>query len=244
MKKTLPLAVLRAIQPFYERIEKEGLVLDKRVSTLLMVKDADDKSDFFFEIIAPVDTNRGLAFKCRCKPGTDKEIGEKSDLFLVEHMVPSFNHWVKRVKEYDSIKTHLDDPILKKYEEEFYTELESADIDATTASFNIKQQLLLDNALTKVIAVLESKRNETNQGAITEMIEQVEEIQATVTESTKQETLTKMSKLFAKIQKGGLTLIKEIYPIIQKEIVGAVVKAAVGAGAIIAGNAASHLLNS
>lgn len=244
MKKKLPLTVLRAIQPFYKRIEEERLVLDKRVSTLLMVKDADDSSDFFFEIIAPVETNKGLAFKCRCKPGTDKEVGEKSDLTILDHLLPTFNHWVKRVKEYESIKTHLDDLILKKYEEEFYNELESADEDATTASFNIKQQLLLDSALTKVIAVLESKKDETNEDDIAEMIAQAEEIQATVTESTKQEVLTKMSRLFAKIQKGGLKLIKDVYPIIQKEIIGAIVKTAVGAGIGIAGAAATHLLNS
>ena len=227
MKKKFPLVVLKAIEPLYARIEQESLKLDKTAQTLLVVKDADKDSDFFFEIIAHLPTNHGLGFKYRYKPQSINEVAETSGLTPLNNIINLFDNWIKLVNEYSSVKTHYDDPVLKKYADSFYTEFESADEDATTVSFTVKQQLLLSSALDQVIQILETKRTDHNEEAVNELVKQAEEIQDTLTEDTKQETLTKLSKLFAKVQKLGIKFIKDVYPIVQKEIIGAAIKSGI-----------------
>lgn len=239
MKKTVPLAILQIIEPILTQLDQARLTVDRTSDSIFRVTDAEPGSDFFFEVMtASINSTGNNSVRMKYKPANAVDIGVLENNFGAAQIPTLFSHWLTVIKGYQNVKSVYDDPILKQYAEDFYTEFESADEDATTVSFNLKQQLLLDSALSQVIQVLESKKDDTNREAISELIEQAEEIQATVTESTKQETLTKMSKLFAKIQKGSIKWIKDVYPIIEKEVIGAIVKTAVAAAA------ATHLLNS
>jgi hypothetical protein len=231
MKKTVPLAILQIIEPLLTQLDQAKLTVDRTSDSIFRVTDAEPGSDFFFEVTtASINSTGNNSVKMKYKPANAVDIGVLENHFGATQIPTLFSHWLKVIQGYQNVKSVYDDPILKKYAEDFYTEFESADEDATTVSFNLKQQLLLDSALTQVIHVLEAKKVEGDKELIAALIEQAEEIQATVTENTKQETLTKLSKFFAKIQKGGIKLIKDIYPIIQKEIIGAAIK-----------NAAEHL---
>jgi hypothetical protein len=231
MKKEVPLTILKMIEPVLPKLKSNNLFLEKNPNAVLKIVDLDIDSKFFFEISACEPNNSGgQNLQVKFKPQSESNVNEYSGRIEDKHFEHTFKRWLSTVEGYSSVKSLFDDPILKKYADDFYTEFESADEDATTASFNLKQQLLLDSALTQVIHVLEAKKVEGDKELIAALIEQAEEIQSTVTENTKQETLTKLSKFFAKIQKGGIKLIKDIYPIIQKEIIGAAIK-----------NAAEHL---
>jgi hypothetical protein len=91
-------------------------------------------------------------------------------------------------------------------------------------SFDLKQHLFIDQALTQVIHLLGERKDAANKDAVEALIGQAEEIQTTLTSSTKQETFTKLAKLFARIQKLGLKFIKDTHPIFQKKIIGYGVK--------------------
>ena len=243
MKKQQPLAVLKAIEPILLSIDHEAFNLVKDGPELLLVKDADANSDFFFEISKHLQTNHGTAFNIRFSPKNESDVSTDTSLVILANIQGFYTNWVKRVRGYAEVKSKYDDPILKQYAEEFYNELVSADEDATTVAFNFKQQLLLDGALDQVIEVLASKKDEHNEEAIDKLIGEAQEIQNTLSEHTKQETLTKLSKLFAKVQKSSFKWIKDVYPIIQKEIIGAIVKTAVTAGVGLAAAAGAHLLH-
>ena len=164
--------------------------------------------------------------RIKYKPASEVNAGSYENIIEDRHFPNAFRRWFSFIEGYNTVKSVYDDPITTKYADDFYQEFQSADEDAGTVSFTLKQQLLLDSALTQVIHVLEARKDDTNKEAVSELIDQAEEIQNTVTESTKQETLTKLSRLFAKVQKLGIKFIKDVYPIIQKEVIGAAIKGA------------------
>lgn len=240
MKKEVPLAVLRAIEPKLSKLAECGIIVERIPSLVLRLVDSVDKESIFFEITAINQSNALSRLELKYKPKSNVNTFVNESIIDTKNFEDVFKYWVSIVEGYNSVKSLFDDPILKQYADDFYTEFESADPDATTASFNLKQQLLLDSALSQVIQVLDEHTIEANKEIIAEIIEEAEEIQNTVTENTKQETLSKMSKLFARIQKVGIKVIKHVAPIIEKEIIGAVIKSGVTA----AGTAAAvHLLS-
>lgn len=235
------MAVLKAIEPFIEKMDFKEIKVETDNDLVLRIVDAEEGSGLFFEIVsqAPNGAN-SIALEIRHKPTSPVNMNVLTGRIGVGSFASTFGSWYSMIEDYRKTKTLFDDPILKKYADDFYTEFTSADEDANTASFNLKQQLLLDNALTQVIQVLDEQTTEANKEVIAEIIEEVVEVQNTVTANTKQETLTKMSRIFAKIQKVGIKVIKHVAPIIEKEIIGAIIKS----GVTVAGAAAAaHLLN-
>jgi hypothetical protein len=242
MKKEVPLGILKAIEPVLDKLKSNNIAVERNNNLILRVVDTDKESSLFFEITGYEMNNAGANnLKLRYKPKNEIDPTAYSTVIEAKNFEGSFLHWFKLVEGYNNVKSVFDDPILKKYADDFFEEFVSADSDASITSFNLTQQLLLDGALTQVIHALEAKKDEANEELVAELIEQAEEIQNTLTEDTKQESLSKLSKFLAKVQKGGIKLIKEVYPIVQKEIIGTIVKAAItaGTGAV----AAAHLLH-
>jgi hypothetical protein len=220
MKKQQPLIILRAIEPIYTSIDKEYFNLVREGDALLRVEDADPESSFFFEILGSFNSNHGPMFRVRQAPYSPSVVEPESMQVKLELIQGTYTNWVKLVKSYDAVKSKYDDPIIEKYTEDFYEELTSADPDAEEVSFDLRQQLLIDQALTQVIHLLRERKDESNKEVVEALVGQAEEIQATLTSSTKQETFTKLAKLFARIQKLGLKFIKDVHPVFQKEIIG------------------------
>lgn len=242
MKKNVPLSVLKAIEPILPKLNSNGMVVEKSDNIIMKVVDSEEGSELFFEITSAEINNTGANnLRLRYKPKSEHDTSVLSTVVEAKNFDATFKYWFAIIEEYNRVKSIYDDPILKKYADDFYTEFESADDDANTASFNLKQQLLLDSALTQVIQVLNEQTTEVNKEVIAEIIEEVEEVQSTVTGITKQETFTKLSKIFAKIQKVGIKVVKHVAPIIEKEIIGTIIKSTVTAAGVAA--AATHLLN-
>jgi hypothetical protein len=241
MKKDVPLAVLKFIEPILAQLDQAQLIVHRDSGFIFKVSDAEIGSDFYYQLFdAAAISAGGNTVTVNHKPASVSNIGANEYKINASQIAVNFKNWLDIIQGYQKVKTIFDDPILKQYAEDFYTAFESADEDANTVSFNLKQQLLLDSALSQVVEVLKEQETEANKEAIAEIIEEVVEVQSTVTENTKQETLTKLSKIFAKIQKVGIKVIKHVAPIIEKEIIGAIIKS----GVTVAGAAATvHLLN-
>jgi len=240
MKKDVPLVVLKAIEPFIEKMDFKEIKVETDNDLVLRIVDAEKGSGLFFEIVSQTPNANSVVLEIRHKPTSPNNINVLTGRIGIGSFASTFSAWYSMIEDYRKTKTLFDDPILKKYADDFYTEFTSADEDANTASFNLKQQLLLDNALTQVIQVLDEQTTEANKEVIAEIIEEVVEVQNTVTANTKQETFTKMSRIFAKIQKAGIKVIKHVAPIIEKEIIGAIIKSVV---TVAGAAAAAHLLN-
>jgi hypothetical protein len=223
MKKSLPLSLLHVIEAALSRIEGKPLAFDKS-SKFFKVYDTDEGSTFFFEVNDTESKSGNLAVTFTYSPTNRHTIANATRTEWVKDLLPSFEAWLSLIEAYDTVKTPFDDPILKKYEKEFFAEFEIVDKDADEVGFDYPKQLLIDNALSEVIQVLENNKDEKNSEKVEEIIAEAEEIKDTLTELTKKETASRISRLYAKIRKGGMKLIKDTYPIFQKEIIGQGIK--------------------
>jgi hypothetical protein len=227
MKKTVPLAILKAIEPILENLDRDIFVIDLQGRCVLRINDVDKTSDFFFEIEAYETGQNGqgkTVLQLAYCPEGESSVGIHQTRIYLDTLLAVYKAWEGVVTEYDRVKSVFDDHILGKYEKEFFAEFEVLEEDADKVGFDFQKQLLIDNALAGVIKTLESKKDETNKEQIEELIKEAEEIKEDLTELTKKETASRISKLFAKIRKGGMKLIKDTYPILQKEIIGQAVK--------------------
>lgn len=224
MKKTIPLVILQAIEPFLEKLDKNILGVDRSGNSIFRVEDIDSQSDFYFRIIKHEPGQQGLVITVEYKPSDPDSTVARSNKIYISSFAGEFKKWLSLLDSYNAVKTPYDDPILERYEEEFFAEFETADEDADEVSFSLKKQLLIDKALDNLVALLEVKKDEVNKETVTALIGEIEEIRETLTESTKTEIVSRISKLFAKIRKLSIKMIKDAYPILQKEIITQAVK--------------------
>lgn len=224
MKKTVPLSVLKTIEPILEKIDRKKFLVDRSGNSAFKVLDIERGSDFFFELTNCEAGQDKVVVNVQYRPQNANIVTLYKNRIYLEILANEFTHWSALIDGYQSVITVFDDPIVEKYEKEFFAEFEILDDDADKVSFDFQKQLLIDTALNDVIQSLESKKDQTNEHQIAELVKEAEEIKNTLTELTKRETASKISKLFAKIRKGGIKLIKDPYPILQKEIIGQAVK--------------------
>ncbi|RYU81257.1 hypothetical protein [Hymenobacter persicinus] len=233
MKKKIPLAIHKAIEPLLPIINKEIVAMDMSANSLFRMIDVDPESGFFFEITAIEKSDGKTIIRYESKPASANNNIAIRAATTYEGFANIFKQWINILNDYNQIPTIFDDPILKQYEDDFQEKFESADENASRASFTLEQQFLLDDAFTKIIFLLEHNKDKENIEEIDSLIVEAKSIQDTITTSTKDEIFGKMSSLFSKIQKGGLKWIKEIYPIIQKEIISQIVKGALNLPSVI-----------
>lgn len=224
MKKNVPLSVLKAIEPIINNIKPGELIAIRNPSKVFKVLDGEAGSDFYFELVSVTKQSaNAVAVELIYKPASENITSEFKTTIGVEQVGAHFNKWYGLLEGYQKVKSVFDDPILKKYEEEFYAKFESADEDADTASFPLEQQWLLDETISKISSVIEEKK-EIDKGIVSNLLKEASAIQASITVSTKNENLKSFSAWLAKIQKTSLRLIKDVYPIILQDFMGGVLK--------------------
>jgi hypothetical protein len=129
--------------------------------------------------------------------------------------------WLETIDSYNKIKTVFDDPILKTYERNFLNEIDIVDEDANVAPFDLKQQLYLDDYLSSV----DEKLQKLKENKTTEEIDQLSELQIEaksirkdITKLTKRNLVNRLAGLWAKSQKVGIEVIKEVFVSVTAEL--------------------------
>jgi hypothetical protein len=216
MKKKIPLLALEKIEPFLLK-DNDFFQITTPGDFLLKFIDKDNDSDYYFIIEQYKIESSKLQLLLNYKPQSQETVENYRVWTNGEILDQVFADWLKLLERYSKVKTIYDDPIEKKYKEEFYTEYEIVDEDASTISFNIEQQLWLDSYLEKVINILDSF-DETNP-MIIELKSQVIELKDNLTTLTKKKIIEKLSWIWAKSRKIGLPILKQIYIEIRYEII-------------------------
>jgi hypothetical protein len=216
LKKKIPLLALEKIEPFLSK-ESNFFRLDSPGDFLIKFNDKDKDSDYYFIIEQYRVESSNLLLLINYKPRSKESVESHRTWINGVGLDQSFGDWVKLLERYDKIKTIYDDPIEKKYKDEFYAEFEIVDDDADITSFNINQQLWLDSYLEKIIYLLDS-HNGTNP-ELSELKEQVFELKDNLTNLTKKKIIEKLSWIWAKARKIGLPILKEIYVQVRNEII-------------------------
>lgn len=213
MNKKIPLVVLELLQPILNE-NKDIIKAIMPKEGFFHLIDKDENSDFFFRVIRQEISQGHRGFVVEFKPKSKIDIQTEKSWLKHDSLNDFLNKWVETIVSYNKFQTIYDDPILKKNQERFEKQFEILDDDADTSSFNLDQQLFIDNYLNEVkskLLLIQKEGNETQTNEISELIIDATSIQENLTKNTKNQIVQQLSKFWAKAQKIGLELIKEIF---------------------------------
>lgn len=224
-KKDLPLAILKALEPYVDFKGDKFEVVDAK-ENLLKVVDKDLESEFHFIVEKYQRANNGnFQFLMTRSPKNTNDIGVYQTWVEVSGLAPQFEAWIKLLEEYDSVKSFFDDPIKKSFKEEFYAEFEIVDEDAETHPLNTKQILLLDSYLEEVESKLIDFITSENSVEIQEIRDDIILLRENLTIKSKKWIVNHLTSIWAKIAKQGTNFIKEFLSESKKEFIKQGVKA-------------------
>lgn len=189
MKKKIPLAILEALQP----VANKNLDLTKIVkdnNAMFHLIDRDENSDFYFKVIKQEARNGKLHYLIDLKPRSKDNINSHSYWSMLDSIVVAIENWLEILLAYNKIHTIYDDPILKSNQERFEKQFDIVDEDANITTFDLPQQLFLDDYLNTVkskLNDLQNGRTETQVKELEYLILEASEIQNNLTKETKRE---------------------------------------------------------
>lgn len=215
MKKSIPLKLLQTIEPLIaEKLHLIEPVINH--NSLFYLKDKDEKSEFFFSI------SRGKvrgSFVIEYKPRHHESVSIFKGEVKVENIPTTFQKWTSLLEQYNETKSIYDDPVLKAYQKEFEAQFEIIDENANYESFNLEQQIYLDNYFTNVIKILEAKFVNKEEQAINPIIDDIKLLQNEQSSLSKNEVIKRLAKIWSLIRKHSISLLKQTFEVFHKEIV-------------------------
>ncbi|MCE3294824.1 MAG: hypothetical protein K0R65_538 [Crocinitomicaceae bacterium] len=210
-KKEIPSNVHEALAAF-SKFKSDKFELAPPAKSLVKVIDIDPESDFYFEVKNYEVIVNTISFLIEYKPKDGFRTEKKETKVESNQVMNVFNTWMERVKKYDQFEPIYQDTVLKAYEEQFYSQLKFVDEDADIP-FDLNQQLFLEKYLNdtknKLIELKEGK-TEDEIVELEILVFETDEIKSVLTKETKTKILKRLTKLWAKAQKTGLHVIKEI----------------------------------
>lgn len=220
MKVNVPIIILERLQPILDRnlefiyhIEDETLfhLADKQKSELnfKLIKYSQFrdlfKSGYFIEY-RPIGRDNMQSTKYWCHI-TDVEKQLKS--------------WIEDVGYFNRLYTVFDDPIVKQYEDSFFKEFDVHEENSDYAPFDLNRQIFLDDYLKATIFRLENLKvgkPEKEQSEIDSLMNEAEQIRKVITKESQKKIIKRLARFWAKAQKIGIYLIKEIFVNVSAEI--------------------------
>nr|WP_315162833.1 hypothetical protein [uncultured Flavobacterium sp.] len=220
MKKKIPLAILEALQP----VADNNLNLIKVVqdnNSMFHLLDKDENSDFYFKVSKQEIRNGNLNYSIEYKPRSRDLINAHSTWVTSEGVLQVIKMWLELLMSYNKIHTIYDDAILKSNQERFEKQFEILDDNSETTSFDLNQQIFLDEYLNTVkskLIALQEGRSTSQVKELEELSIEATEIQNDLTTQTKSQIIKRLSRLWGKAQKVGLDVIKEIFVSVTAEL--------------------------
>lgn len=234
-KKDIPIKVLEILEPFVLKKDKH-FEIDYNSNALLKFIDTETDSDFYFEI----NKFEKEIITLIVKPTNRSTINESSININSKDLGTYFENWIKILESYNNVKSVFDDPILKSFEEEYYTDFEILEEDKDKPLENDKI-LLLDDYLENLVKGLEVHKTEVNKSKIEEIQENIIILQENLTNNSRQEIAVKISKIFAKIKKLGTKYLKEFITEGTKQLISKGVKLLIEHGPNIIEELGKHI---
>jgi hypothetical protein len=142
-------------------------------------------------------------------------------ILIFQIYIIDLESWINVIQSFDVTPHFSNNPILENYIEENYQEYEILDDDADIVSFDLSKQILIDNYLEKVITYFISYE-EKNDENLEELKAVAVELRNTLTQSTKNQVVRKLSVLWAMAREKGIPILKEIFVELAKEVIIAI----------------------
>ena len=218
MKKKIPLQVLETIEPY---INRKDLVFESILPNDFLLKfiDKDIKSDFYFNVES-YKLESAFELLIDRKPFDKQSVTNKRTWIKANQLDSHFNEWINLLKRYETVKTVFDDPILKAFEDEYYSEFEFVnDEEADVKPFSPKQILQLDEYLETIQNRIDEFETNENNAEIECIKSKIEELRNNITKQSKKWVVKQLSNLWAQITKQGPKLMKEFLSEEKKHII-------------------------
>lgn len=215
-KKKVPLDVLYAIKDLRNQLKdiaeqnKDLIEFKELPDWIFFSLDKDQNSNFYFRVsdYEQNESDRKTYFKVEALPTYTSMLTPYVSKTLTQKIVETFSTWITLLKNYNEIQLSDEQVLEKKYEEEFLEYFDILDTDAEIEPFEIKQQIFLNDFIDYTITEL--KKDVHQDIEIAEIILQAETFKKNIPLETKRESIRSLSKIFAKIRKRSIPLIKKI----------------------------------
>jgi hypothetical protein len=220
-KKDLPLVVLKAIEPYLKKHDTKYEIIDPKDSILKII-DSDPTSDFFIEILKSEISGGKTVLNIAFKPKNRSNTNFHTLPIEYTSFDKYFQSWVAMLDEYEKVDSIYDDPIVKQNAEKFFQKFDILDEDADYTTFDLEQQLFLEEYLINTKEKLKSLKDGQSKDKVAELDElekDADEIRNVLTKDSKRKIIRRLSIFFGKAQKSGLEVIKEIFINVSAEIV-------------------------
>lgn len=215
-----PIAAARALQPWIGRTG-EGFTQAKpnpEHYILRYVSTYHNKFSFVIVKYQGIEKNEPF-FNIRYAPHTETSNSVKEFSVEPERLEQHFKNWLQLASAYKEFKNpyqSLDDKLLQESAKEIYSLFELVDEDATTATYDLKTQLLIDSVTVQIIdSITHSDLTEDDKA---EIVEELEELRETQGGKTKGEVAGTISRSLAKVKKFSFSLFKKVIETIVIEL--------------------------
>lgn len=220
-KKKLPITILKSLESFVNLTGEKFKIIDPK-ENLLHVLDIDSTSDFHFKIEKYEKKQNGsFQFLMSRTPINENDNGVQRNWIEIKNLESQFKSWLNLLDQYETIESFFDDPIIKSNAEKFFQKFDIIDENADVETFDLEQQLFLEEYLDNSKKKLEKlKKGESNEKILEiEILEkETEEIKSALTIESKKKIMIRLSKFWGRAQKTGLQVIKEIFVSVTAEL--------------------------
>lgn len=218
MKKKAAGAMWENIQPVLD-LYRPYFVVHRTETASLHLTDADPESDFYFIVRLP---NADGNYPIESKPFSWENTQERQETIVPNSVSIVLNAWLDVLKQFDQLVTIYDDPILRSYEAEFAAQFQVADEDADHKPFDMHRQLLLVQYIDWMIKRIEARKEAASYEKAAQLDQIVADCQ-TLREDlpglTQNQTISRLTKAWAKVRKYGIDFMKEIFTEYKKEAI-------------------------
>lgn len=224
MKGKVPLAILEELDPSRNPALQHVNAIDEQ-GTVLNLRGKAHTSEFYFKIVKSESrkTSSGvvLHYLVESKPISKGDTASKQRWLQLLDVIKLLSSWLGMIEGYFSTKTILDDPLLESYADQFYSQFEGLDDTSGQSGLSYEHQLKLNDYLSFVrgkVAALKEGRSAEEVAKLEEIEAEAEDLQTNMTRENKSSIARRLSRMWAKAQRVGLDVIKEIFVSVASEI--------------------------
>ncbi|EPR68060.1 hypothetical protein [Cyclobacterium qasimii] len=217
MKKKIPFVVLETLEK-YVNLEGDQFNILPSKNFLLKIIDNDLESDFYFNV-EEFKIEKELKLLIDLKPRNKSTTNNSRTWIEINKLDSVFYSWVNLLKDYGEINSFYDDPILKSFEDDYYSEFEIIEEDADIKPLKPTQIVLLDKYLEDVENSIENFATDNNIVEIQEIKKDVINLRENLTSKPKAWIIRSLSKIWAKLTKQGTKFLKEFVSETRKQAI-------------------------
>jgi len=226
-KKDYPHIILTQLNHFKSTFPPECKIV-KAQDCLIRYEDKEEESEFYFQIHSFSLNNSEFQYLISFKPTNQNTLAGITRTLNFAGVEASLQNWGNIIKLFNETDFFDEDPITNFYTKEFFNEYKLLDEDADKNPFDIRRQLIINHYLENSIKFIEKYERLNPEVDLTEPKRIAIELQENLTEYNQNQVILKLSEFWAITRKKGLSILKEIFFELAKEVIKEIGKKMIG----------------